>query len=66
VGRNPITKRYGYAYDYADTQEQAGRRRLALIEQIAKCSAAHARATVHDLIDRWLRRVTRPGSLPRP
>ena len=32
VGRDPITKRYRYAYDYADTQEQAEHRRAALID----------------------------------
>jgi integrase len=54
VGRDPITKRYRYAYDYAATEEQAERRRAALIEQITKGRAPQARATVGDLIDRWL------------
>ena len=54
VGRDPITKRYRYTYDYANTQEQAERRRLALIEQIAKGRAPLTRGTVNDLIDRWL------------
>lgn len=54
VGRDPITKRYRYAYDYADTEEQAERRRAALIQQITKGRAPQARATVSDLIDRWL------------
>ena len=54
VGRDPITKRYRYAYDYADTQEQAERRRAALIDQITNGRVPQARATVSDLIDRWL------------
>jgi integrase len=54
VGRDPITKRYRYAYDYADTEELAERRRLALIEQVAKGRAPQAHATVNDLIGRWL------------
>ena len=54
AGRDLITKRYRYAYDYADTEEQAERRRAALIEQITKGRAPQARATVSDLIDRWL------------
>ena len=54
VGRDPITKRYRYAYDYADTEEQAECRRAALIDQITKGRAPQARATVSDLVDRWL------------
>jgi integrase len=54
VGRDLITKRYRYAYEYADTEEQAERRRAALIEQITKGRAPQARATVSELIDRWL------------
>ena len=54
VGRDLITKRYRYAYEYADTEEQAERRRAALIEQITKGRAPPARATVSELIDRWL------------
>jgi integrase len=54
VGRDPITKRYRYAYDYVGTEEQAERRRAALIGQVAKGRAPQARATVSDLIDRWL------------
>jgi integrase len=54
VGRDPITKRYRYAYDSAGTEEEAERRRAALIEQITKGRAPQARATVSDLIDRWL------------
>jgi len=52
VGRDPITKRYRYAYDSAGTEEEAERRRAALIEQITKGRAPQARATVSDLIDR--------------
>ena len=54
VGRDPITKRYRYAYDSAGTEEEAERRRAALIEQITKGRVPQARATVSDLIDRWL------------
>jgi integrase len=54
VGRDPITKRYRYAYDSAGTVEEAERRRAALIEQITKGRVPQARATVSDLIDRWL------------
>ena len=54
VGRDPITKRYRYAYDSDGTEEEAERRRAALIEQITKGRAPQARATVSDLIDRWL------------
>jgi len=54
VGRDPITKRYRYAYDSAGTAEEAERRRAALIEQITKGRVPQARATVSDLIDRWL------------
>ena len=54
VGRDPITKRYRYAYDSAGTEEEAERRRAALIAQITKGRVPQARATVSDLIDRWL------------
>jgi integrase len=54
VGRDPITKRYRYSYDSASTEEEAERRRAALIEQITKGRVPQARATVSDLIDRWL------------
>ena len=54
VGRDPITKRYRYAYDYADSEEQAERRRADLIDRITKGRTPQARATVSDLIDRWL------------
>ena len=54
VGRDPITKRYRYAYDSASTEEEAERRRAVLTEQITKGRAPQARATVSDLIDRWL------------
>jgi hypothetical protein len=54
VGRDPITKRYRYAYDSAGTEEEAERRRAALIGQVTKGRAPQARATVSDLIDRWL------------
>jgi len=54
VGRDPITKRYRYAYDSASTEEEAERRLAALTEQITKGRAPQARATVSDLIDRWL------------
>jgi hypothetical protein len=54
VGRDPITKRYRYVYDSASTEEQAERRRAALIEQITQGRVPQARATVSDLIDRWL------------
>ena len=54
VGRDPITKRYRYAYDSAGTEEEAESRRAALIEQITKGRIPQARATVSDLIDRWL------------
>jgi integrase len=55
VGRDPITKRYRYAYDSASTEEEAERRRAALTDQIANGRTPQARATVSDLIDRWLR-----------
>ena len=54
LGRDPITKRYRYVYDSASTEEEAERRRAALIEQITQGRAPQARATVGDLIDRWL------------
>src|SRR5262245_65979348 len=54
AGRDPITKRYRYAYDYAGTEEEAERRRAALVGQVSKGRAPQARATVSDLIDRWL------------
>ena len=54
VGRDPITKRYRYVYDSASTEEEAERRRAALIDQITQGRAPQARATVGDLIDRWL------------
>ena len=43
VGRDPITKRYRYAYDSAGTEEEAERRRAALIEQITKGRTPQAR-----------------------
>ena len=54
AGRDPITKRYRYAYDSASTEEEADRRRAALTDQIANGRTPQARATVSDLIDRWL------------
>ena len=54
AGRDSITKRYRYAYDSAGTEEQAEHRRAALIGQVTKGRAPQARATVSDLIDRWL------------
>lgn len=54
VGRDPITKRYRYVYDYADSEEQAERRRATLIDQIIQGRVPQAWVTVSDLIDRWL------------
>jgi hypothetical protein len=36
IGRDPITKRYRYAHDSPGTEEEAERRRAALIAQITK------------------------------
>ncbi|HEX9031028.1 MAG TPA: hypothetical protein VF834_04235, partial [Streptosporangiaceae bacterium] len=52
VGRDPVTQRYRYAYDYAS--EEAERKRDAMIERIAEGREPLNKATVNELIDRWL------------
>ena len=46
LGRDPITKRYRYAYDSASTEEEAERRRAALTDQIANGRTPQARAQI--------------------
>jgi integrase len=54
LGRDPITKRYRYAYDFAASLDDAEARKADLIEAIAQGRQPQVKATVSDLIDRWL------------
>jgi integrase len=54
VGRDPVTQRYRYAYDHAGSQEEAERKRDAMIERIAEGREPLNKATVNELLDRWL------------
>jgi hypothetical protein len=54
VGRNPVTQRYHYAYDHASSREEAERKRDAMIERIAEGREPLNKATVNELIDRWM------------
>jgi integrase len=54
LGRDPITGRYRYAYDFAGTREEAEARKAVLIEQISQGRQPQVKATVSDLLDRWL------------
>jgi integrase len=54
LGRDPVTGRYRYAYDYADTAAEAQAKKAALVGQITQGRTPQVRATVNDLLDRWL------------
>ena len=54
VGRDPVTQRYRYVYEHADSLEAAERKRDAMIERIAQGREPLNKATVDDLIERWL------------
>jgi integrase len=54
VGRDPVTQRYRYAYDHASSKEAAEHKRDAMIERIAEGREPLNKATVNELIDRWL------------
>ncbi len=54
VGRDPVTKRYRYAYDYAQDEETAERKRDELIARVTQGREPMNRATVSELLNRWL------------
>jgi hypothetical protein len=54
VGRDPVTQRYRYVYEHAGSLEAAERKRDAMIERIAQGREPLNKATVDDLIERWL------------
>lgn len=54
VGRDPVTKRYRYAYEYAPDEETARRKRDELIARVAQGREPMNRATVNELLNRWL------------
>lgn len=54
LGRDPITKRYRYVYEYASTYEEAERQRDKLLERVDEGREANTKATVGLLLDRWL------------
>ncbi len=54
VGRDSVTGRYRYAYDKAATLEAAKRLRDEMLERIADGRDPATRATVGELLDRWL------------
>jgi hypothetical protein len=54
VGRDPVTQRYRYAYDHADSREEAEGKRDAMIKRIAEGREPLNKATVDDLLERWL------------
>jgi integrase len=53
-GRDPVTGRYRYAYDSADTVEEAERKRDELIERLAAGRELPGKLTFGVLLDRWL------------
>jgi len=53
-GRDPITKRYRYAYDSAATLDEAERKRDELIKRLAEGREPAEKATVSMLLDRWM------------
>ena len=54
LGRDPITGRYRYAYESAGSAEEAEAKKAELIEQISQGRQPQTKATVSDLLDRWL------------
>ena len=54
VGRDPVTQRYRYAYDHADSLEEAERKRAAMIKRIEQGREPLNKATVNELLERWL------------
>lgn len=72
-GRDPITKRYRYAYETAATRREAERRRDELLERLAEGREPMEKATVSTLLERWLEvadlavstRVTHQGYVDR-
>lgn len=54
IGRDPVTKRYRYIYDHAGSQEEAERKRAVLIKRVTEGREPMNRATVSELLDRWL------------
>ncbi len=72
-GRDPITKRYRYAYDSAATREEAERKKGELIERLSQGREPAEKATVSMLLDRWMEvadlalsaRVTRGSYIER-
>jgi integrase len=54
AGRDPITKRELYLRETARSEDEAERIRDRLIDQVEAGNAADGRATVKQLLDRWL------------
>ncbi len=54
VGRDPVTGRYRYAYDKAPTLHAAEKLRAEMLERIEDGRDPATRATVGELLDRWL------------
>jgi hypothetical protein len=54
AGRDPVTGRYRYAYEKAASLEAAKKVRDEMLERIADGRDPATRATVGELLDRWL------------
>ena len=54
VGRDPVTRRYRYVYEYAQDERAAQRLRDELVRRIAQGREPATKATVGELLDRWL------------
>ena len=54
VGRDPVTGRYRYVYEYAQDERAAQRLRDELVRRIAQGREPATKATVGELLDRWL------------
>ena len=73
LGRDPITKRYRYAYEYAGNEHDAERKRDELLERVAEGREPDSKATVAALLHRWMQvadlalstRVTHEGYIRR-
>jgi integrase len=54
VGRDPVTQRYRYAYDRADSLEEPERKRATMLKRIEQGREPLNKATVNELLERWL------------
>lgn len=54
LGRDPVTKRYRYAYEYAADPAEAERKRDELVQRVADGRQPDSKATVAALLDRWM------------